>query len=135
MGSFSIWHWLIVLVVVVLIFGTKKLKNVGSDLGSAVKGFKDGVPPTYACHCPDCQTWSGSAFSQQTYLPEVALSVTGRWRSMNSPARAEETPRKACAASATRESSTRTARGLASWWCAPRHWIEAMNSTSSPTPG
>lgn len=43
MGSFSIWHWLIVLVVVVLIFGTKKLKNVGSDLGSAVKGFKDGM--------------------------------------------------------------------------------------------
>lgn len=43
MGSFSIWHWLIVLVVVVLIFGTKKLKNVGADLGAAVKGFKDGV--------------------------------------------------------------------------------------------
>jgi sec-independent protein translocase protein TatA len=43
MGTFSIWHWLIVLLVVVLIFGTKKLKNIGSDLGSAVKGFKDGV--------------------------------------------------------------------------------------------
>jgi sec-independent protein translocase protein TatA len=43
MGSFSIWHWLIVLLVVVLIFGTKKLKNVGSDLGGAVKGFKDGM--------------------------------------------------------------------------------------------
>lgn len=43
MGSFSIWHWLIVLVVVMLIFGTKKLANVGSDLGKAVKGFKDGV--------------------------------------------------------------------------------------------
>ena len=43
MGSFSIWHWLIVLVVVVLIFGTKKLRNVGQDLGSAVKGFKDGM--------------------------------------------------------------------------------------------
>ena len=43
MGSFSIWHWLIVLVVVLLIFGTKKLKNVGADLGAAVKGFKDGV--------------------------------------------------------------------------------------------
>lgn len=43
MGSFSIWHWLIVLLVVVLIFGTKKLKNMGSDLGEAVKGFKDGV--------------------------------------------------------------------------------------------
>lgn len=43
MGGLSIWHWLIVLVVVVLVFGTKKLKNVGSDLGSAVKGFKDGM--------------------------------------------------------------------------------------------
>ena len=43
MGSFSIWHWLIVLLIVVMIFGTKKLKNMGSDLGSAVKGFKDGM--------------------------------------------------------------------------------------------
>jgi sec-independent protein translocase protein TatA len=43
MGTFSIWHWLIVLLVVVVIFGTKKLRNIGSDLGSAVKGFKDGV--------------------------------------------------------------------------------------------
>jgi len=43
MGSFSIWHWLIVLVIVVLIFGTKKLKNMGQDLGGAVKGFKDGM--------------------------------------------------------------------------------------------
>jgi sec-independent protein translocase protein TatA len=43
MGSFSIWHWLIVLVIVLLVFGTKKLRNVGSDLGGAVKGFKDGM--------------------------------------------------------------------------------------------
>ncbi len=43
MGSFSIWHWLIVLLIIVLIFGTKKLKNMGSDLGGAVKGFKDGM--------------------------------------------------------------------------------------------
>lgn len=43
MGTFSIWHWLIVLVVVALIFGTKKLRNVGEDLGSAVKGFKAGM--------------------------------------------------------------------------------------------
>lgn len=43
MGSFSIWHWLIVLVIVMMVFGTKKLKNMGSDLGSAVKGFKDGM--------------------------------------------------------------------------------------------
>jgi sec-independent protein translocase protein TatA len=53
MGGLSIWHWLIVLVVVVLIFGTKKLRNVGQDLGGAVKGFKEGMksaesdpPPT-----------------------------------------------------------------------------------------
>lgn len=43
MGSFSIWHWLIVLVVVLLVFGTKKLKNIGSDLGGAVKGFKEAM--------------------------------------------------------------------------------------------
>ena len=43
MGSFSIWHWLIVLLIIVLVFGTKKLKNIGADLGSAVKGFKEGV--------------------------------------------------------------------------------------------
>ena len=43
MGSLSIWHWLIVLVIVVLVFGTKKLKNIGGDLGGAVKGFKDGM--------------------------------------------------------------------------------------------
>ena len=43
MGSFSIWHWLIVLLVIVLIFGTKKLGNIGGDLGKAVKGFKDGI--------------------------------------------------------------------------------------------
>jgi sec-independent protein translocase protein TatA len=43
MGSFSIWHWLIVLVIVMLVFGTKKLRNIGSDLGGAVKGFKDGM--------------------------------------------------------------------------------------------
>lgn len=43
MGTYSIWHWLIVLLVVLLIFGTKKLRNIGSDLGGAVKGFKEGM--------------------------------------------------------------------------------------------
>jgi len=43
MGSFSIWHWLIVLAIVLLVFGTKKLRNIGSDLGGAVKSFKDAV--------------------------------------------------------------------------------------------
>ena len=43
MGSFSIWHWLIVLAIVVVIFGTKKLRNIGSDLGGAIKNFKDSM--------------------------------------------------------------------------------------------
>lgn len=43
MGSFSIWHWLIVLVIVALVFGTKKLRNMGEDLGGAVRGFKTGM--------------------------------------------------------------------------------------------
>lgn len=43
MGAWSIWHWLVVLVIVLLVFGTKKLRNIGQDLGGAVKGFKDGM--------------------------------------------------------------------------------------------
>ncbi len=43
MGSLSLGHWLIVLVIVVLVFGTRKLRNLGSDLGGAVKGFKEGI--------------------------------------------------------------------------------------------
>jgi len=61
MGSFSIWHWLIVLVIVMLVFGTKKLGNIGSDLGKAVKGFKDGVKGE-----EDKATTSGNAPSQVT---------------------------------------------------------------------
>ena len=52
MGSFSIWHWLIVLLIIVLVFGTKKLKNIGSDLGGAVKGFKDGIKDGSAPETP-----------------------------------------------------------------------------------
>lgn len=43
MGSLSIWHWLIVLLIVALVFGTKKLRDIGADLGAAVKGFKEGM--------------------------------------------------------------------------------------------
>ncbi|WP_219212669.1 Sec-independent protein translocase subunit TatA [Variovorax boronicumulans] len=56
MGSFSIWHWLIVLLVVVMIFGTKKLRNMGSDLGGAVKGFKDGMKDGSSTDTPDVPT-------------------------------------------------------------------------------
>ena len=52
MGSFSIWHWLIVLIIVMLIFGTKKLRNVGQDLGGAVKGFKEGMKEGTAADKP-----------------------------------------------------------------------------------
>lgn len=64
MGSFSIWHWLIVLVVVLLIFGTKKLRNIGSDLGGAVKGFKEGMKE-------DAQKLNESVDSSRTIDAEV----------------------------------------------------------------
>ncbi len=53
MGTWSIWHWLIVLAVVLVIFGTKKLRNVGSDLGGAVRGFKDGMKESSSEHPAD----------------------------------------------------------------------------------
>lgn len=55
MGEFSIWHWLIVLLIVVMVFGTKKLKNMGSDLGEAVKGFKQGMQAADAPSTPPQQ--------------------------------------------------------------------------------
>jgi sec-independent protein translocase protein TatA len=65
MGTFSIWHWLIVLLVVVLIFGTKKLKNIGADLGGAVKGFKDGMK-------------SGGESSAETVPPQQQVTGTAQ---------------------------------------------------------
>ncbi len=60
MGSFSIWHWLIVLLVVVLIFGTKKLRNIGSDLGGAVRDFKEGLKgEEESAKKPDAKTIEG----------------------------------------------------------------------------
>ncbi|MDX9706496.1 MAG: Sec-independent protein translocase subunit TatA [Azospira sp.] len=55
MGSFSIWHWLIVLVIILLVFGTKKLRNIGTDLGGAVKGFKEGMKEGDAAQAPPQQ--------------------------------------------------------------------------------
>lgn len=65
MGSFSIWHWLIVLLIVVLVFGTKKLKNMGSDLGGAVKGFKDGMRDGSA-EAPSAQVTAQAAQDART---------------------------------------------------------------------
>ncbi|NCW33818.1 MAG: Sec-independent protein translocase subunit TatA [Betaproteobacteria bacterium] len=73
MGSFSIWHWLIVLVIILLVFGTKKLRNLGSDLGGAVKGFKDGIKdPTGAGSSESAAAGVTPAVSQATPQPTPA---------------------------------------------------------------
>lgn len=61
MGSLSIWHWLIVLLIVALVFGTKKLRNIGTDLGGAVKGFKEGIK--------EAETSAEAQQQQQRELP------------------------------------------------------------------
>ncbi len=66
MGSFSIWHWLIVLVIVMLVFGTKKLRNIGTDLGGAVKGFKDGMKTPEAAEEPKEQIQSAATSTEKT---------------------------------------------------------------------
>ena len=43
MGTWSIWHWLVVLAIVVVIFGTKKLRTLGADLGASIKNFKGAM--------------------------------------------------------------------------------------------
>jgi sec-independent protein translocase protein TatA len=60
MGTLSIWHWLIVLAIVVVVFGTKKLRNIGSDLGGAVRGFKDGMKDTGIERSADAGTGTGA---------------------------------------------------------------------------
>lgn len=66
MGTFSIWHWLIVLVIVALVFGTKKLRNMGEDLGSAVKGFKKGMADADEPASPQHVTQQQSAQADNT---------------------------------------------------------------------
>ncbi len=79
MGSMSIWHWLIVLVVVMLVFGTKKLGNMGSDLGKAVKGFKDGVKGD-----EDKQQPGAAAQPPQQVADKATIDVETREKSRNS---------------------------------------------------
>jgi sec-independent protein translocase protein TatA len=77
MGSFSIWHWLIVLVIVMLIFGTKKLRNVGQDLGGAVKGFKDGMKDATAGDKPAEEAKPTQQVGGQTIDVEVKEKTKG----------------------------------------------------------
>lgn len=66
MGTLSIWHWLIVLVIVMLVFGTKKLRNIGTDLGGAVKGFKEGMKDGSAPEAVQQSSTSESQASAKT---------------------------------------------------------------------
>ena len=78
MGSFSIWHWLIVLLIVVMVFGTKKLKNMGSDLGGAVKGFKDGMKDGSA---PDSPAVPPAQVTSATAADKPTIDVEARQKS------------------------------------------------------
>ena len=79
MGSFSIWHWLIVLLIVVMVFGTKKLKNIGSDLGGAVKGFKDGMKDGGAS--ADTPAAPAGQVAQSTSADQNAIDVEAKQKS------------------------------------------------------
>jgi len=79
MGSFSIWHWLIVLLIVVMVFGTKKLKNMGSDLGGAVKGFKDGMKDGSATDTP--ATPPAGQVANQTAADKTTIDVEAKQKS------------------------------------------------------
>jgi sec-independent protein translocase protein TatA len=79
MGSFSIWHWLIVLLVVVMIFGTKKLRNMGSDLGGAVKGFKDGMKDGSAA--PETPAAPNAQVTGNTTADKTTIDVEARQKS------------------------------------------------------
>lgn len=78
MGSLSITHWIIVLVVVVLIFGTKKLKNIGSDLGGAVKGFKDGIKDGDTTAAPTTSNTEKPAAVNSTAQAENTIDVQAK---------------------------------------------------------
>lgn len=80
MGSFSIWHWLIVLLIVVMVFGTKKLKNIGSDLGGAVKGFKDGIKEG-GQNPADANAPPAGQVTQETRADKNAIDVEAKQKS------------------------------------------------------
>ena len=95
MGGFSIWHWLIVLVIVVLVFGTKRLKNVGKDLGDAVKGFKDGVREKEDADPirPPAQLTDQQRADQQTSDPQAADPLPRGDATTADPASGDTLPR------------------------------------------
>ena len=81
MGSFSIWHWLIVLLIVVMVFGTKKLKNIGSDLGGAVKGFKEGMKDGSAAAADDKPPATQQVANAQAGAEQTTIDVQAKQKS------------------------------------------------------
>ena len=79
MGTFSVWHWLIVLLIVVLVFGTKKLKGLGGDLGGAVKGFKDGMKDGSAA--PDANAPAQQVAGAATQTDKSTIDVEAKPKS------------------------------------------------------
>ena len=79
MVTLSIWHWLVVLLIVVMVFGTKKLKNLGSDLGGAVKGFKDGMKDAQSGDAPDAP--ATAKVTQDTKAEQGAIDVEAKQKS------------------------------------------------------
>ena len=80
MGGLSIWHWLIVLLIVAMVFGTKKLKNMGGDLGGAVKGFKDGMKEGGAAADDKAATPSAQVTNAQA-ADKTTIDVEARQKS------------------------------------------------------
>jgi sec-independent protein translocase protein TatA len=80
MGAFSIWHWLIVLVIVALVFGTKKIRNIGADLGGAVKGFKEGMKDPNAKEA-DATTTAAETASAQRVASNETIDVQAKEKS------------------------------------------------------
>lgn len=78
MGSMSIWHWLVVLVIIMLVFGTKKLGNIGSDVGKAVKGFKDGVKTGDDENKPGAPGAPGAPASTQQVADKSTIDVEAK---------------------------------------------------------
>jgi sec-independent protein translocase protein TatA len=81
MGSLSIWHWLIVLLIVVMVFGTKKLKNMGGDLGGAVKGFKDGMKDGTATADDKAAAPAGQVANAAAAPEKTTIDVEARQKS------------------------------------------------------
>ncbi len=78
MGTFSIWHWLIVLIIVMLVFGTKKLGNIGTDLGKAVKGFKDGLKGEEEKSTTPAQNDKPQHLADQTHTSNNTIDVEAK---------------------------------------------------------